>query len=423
MYYQVPIPNTQPAQAIQGAPLQFPGTESIAPGFNQGLQHGVHLLRSTIPAQFTHANSALFTATVPAAHQLNPGLVTAPGMVHPSFMGTSTSQLPQGGMGVTLVTAPPPVQGSYLGAQPAQPAQFTNPNTQLVSAVNPPVTASGPNAVQHGCTVNTSMDHGISNTAALTEHNIQSINEKPPAPKTPERATHVITLVSSPHVSPHITQLKTPVKQSTTFAKNTENTCTSSSSQVKILSSPIVVHKSQEISQMESRITSLESNIEKLVTLLTTQKESVEHQTAQKKQDSPQKQIEAVQNTVNDDGRAYIYAEKHQTPQKKHPTPPNQMQSDRNTGNDVDGPSSPEMFSDAGDSAHFEDVQPEVDKILQSKALQQDSWDTNAGDTSFPSLLGSVKSYDNFKETLHSSSSVNAASKKRKRPGRPKNRS
>ena len=79
-----------------------------------------------------------------------------------------------------------------------------------------------------------------------------------------------------------------------------------------------------------------------------------------------------------------------------------------NTALSTAPPSSPEMFSDGQE---FEDVQPEIEKILKSKALQQDSFEN----TSFPSILGSVKSYDQFEESIKPT--------RRNRPGRPKKKS
>lgn len=435
MYYQ--IPTSQQAQTAQVLPN--------------------HLI-TPVQSQFTHANSALgmvsgpgqvppqFTPSAGTTGQVNPSLVTAvqagvpnsfiapsaaqpqfavgTGTVNPglltavtagvpnSFIASSVAQ-PQvavgtGSVNPALVTA----ATSFFGVRASTQPQFTHPQCVAVGTVNPPLpfqTGSAPRGTQltpehvpQVGTVNPSLvtataptqplynsqfgnqTSGPSETAPHTEDISQHVKK---GPTTPERPTHIITLVSSPTVSPHINRVHTPVKETSTVVESKAST---SNPQLNILKSPIVVQKSEAISQIESRISSLETNLDKLVTLLTNPKESMktDEQLLEEKPNTPPKKIESVQNASDDGGR----------------------------------PSSPEMFSDGADTA-FGDVQPEIDKILRSKAMQQDSSDNNDAETSFPSLLGSVKSFGTFEESIRSSSSVKAGTGKRKRPGRPKKRS
>lgn len=417
----------------QVATTQFmPGVAPI--GSMNPMNTALVTATGSVPSSFIAAPS---TATQPhnAIVTINPALVTGVTAAGSSYIGTPTPT-PEVAMPLNpgLVTGVAPtgsVPTSYFPAPTGTQPQFTNPQGLTVSTLNAPVgidtlsTTGAPQVVQ-GQQVPTSVVpstqplystqpgsqiSGPSHTTPAREHT--SLNLKDP-PGTPERTTHVLTIVSSPRVSPHIGPVHTPVKE--TSRRSTTNTSTTTST-VKILNSPIVVQKSEAISNMESRLSSLETNLSRLVTFLTVKEEqskSAELQTPETKEDT----------TPLDQQQTHTPAiDQQQTLQDDHTTPKG-IQTGKCTVNHVNAPSSPEMFGDEKDEKDtFDEVQPEVDKILQSRALQQDSWDNNAGETSFPSFrtIGSVKSYDNFEASIQSSSSSKVA--KRKKAGRPKNRS
>ena len=313
---------SQQQPQVQG---QFPNTPvSFQTGTTQfpNLGFGGLSTQVPIPQSTQHLGVSAMSTQVPipqSTQQLGVG-----GMSTQVPIPQSTQQLGVGVMSTQILPNSQSTQQLGVGGMSTQVPILQSSQRLGVSAMNAQVQAQLPNPQYTTQPVynhisNQGQVSGQIDTTPRTESKEHTSENVQTMPSTPDRPTHILTLVSSPNVSPHIGRVHTPVKATSTHVESTSNT-----SQVRIANNPIIVQKSEAISQMENRITSLESNIEKLVNLFTSQVsnanqqasiKSDEHQSETNKEDTTSEPSESVQKELKQDG--YISEHEQQTAKRE----------------------------------------------------------------------------------------------------------